>query len=156
MLKELYNRRQFGIVENVVLLGVPVAYSSNDWVKARQVVSGRLINCYSHRDWMLKFVYRYEEFALNSPAGLCRVTCTPGIENVDVSGLVEGHLSYKRSLRAVMQAIELDIGEHYNTPPTTTECVIQARLDAQAIAMGRKTHEQVAQEEELLAKEQDP
>lgn len=47
-----------GIVENVVLMGAPVGTEYSGWSACRRVVSGRLINCYSRKDWFLALMYR--------------------------------------------------------------------------------------------------
>ena len=47
-----------GVVENAVMLGAPVSTSLERWALARSSVSGRLINGYSTRDWILGLVYR--------------------------------------------------------------------------------------------------
>lgn len=47
-----------GIVESVVLMGAPVSVRSERWAMARRVVSGRFVNAYSRRDWVLGLIYR--------------------------------------------------------------------------------------------------
>lgn len=47
-----------GIVENAVLMGTPVGTDFGGWSAGRRVVSGRLISCYSKRDWFLALMYR--------------------------------------------------------------------------------------------------
>lgn len=79
-----------GIVENVVLMGAPVGFSvglasgvdvflhghGKQWVQARSMVSGRMINCYSGRDWMLAFLYRQKSLDLGvaglQPVEICQ------------------------------------------------------------------------------------
>ena len=50
--------RAAGYVETVVLLGTPVSLRPERWAMARSVVSGRFINGFSRRDWVLGLVYR--------------------------------------------------------------------------------------------------
>ena len=80
-LKELANEdtvnESCGIVENAVLLGSPLHMARNEWMSARRVVSGRLINGYSDNDWMLGVMYRYQGWALNSA----------GIAPLDIAGV---------------------------------------------------------------------
>ena len=45
-------------MENAVLLGAPVSTRLDRWALARSSVSGRLINGFSSRDWILGLVYR--------------------------------------------------------------------------------------------------
>ncbi|KAG6613283.1 uncharacterized protein IUM83_17117 [Phytophthora cinnamomi] len=95
-----------GIVENAVLLGSPVPLSQEDWTSARRVVSGRLINGYSEKDWMLGIMYRYQGWALNS-AGIAPIDIA-GVENVDLSEIIGGHLEYKSKIGAIMDLLQLE------------------------------------------------
>ncbi|KAI9282443.1 hypothetical protein BC943DRAFT_328796 [Umbelopsis sp. AD052] len=53
-LQELAERGQFGIIDNVVLMGAPISSSNkNLWAAMRSVVSHQFINCYSPKDWVL-------------------------------------------------------------------------------------------------------
>ncbi|KAF3910627.1 hypothetical protein ABW21_db0204605 [Orbilia brochopaga] len=96
-LVELADRRAFGIVENVYVLGAPVPSGGDDggdWVAVRSVVSGRIVNVWSENDYILGFLYRTSAVQLGV-AGLQRVRWPDGVENVDVSKDVEGHLRYR-------------------------------------------------------------
>ncbi|RLN02492.1 hypothetical protein BBJ28_00009247 [Nothophytophthora sp. Chile5] len=95
-----------GIVENAVLLGSPVPMARDDWANARRMVSGRLINGYSEKDWMLGVMYRYQGWALNS-AGIAPLDIA-GVENVDLSSLIGGHLEYKSKIGAIMDLLQLE------------------------------------------------
>lgn len=96
----------FGIVENAVLLGSPVPVVRKDWASARGVVAGRLINGYSENDLMLGIMYRYQGWALNS-AGIGPLDI-PGVENANLSSIVQGHLEYKNKIGAIMDALQLE------------------------------------------------
>jgi hypothetical protein len=95
-----------GIVENAVLLGSPVPMTREDWTNVRRVVSGRLINGYSDKDWMLGVMYRYQGWALNS-AGIAPIAIA-GVENVDLSDIIGGHLEYKSKVGAIMDLLQLE------------------------------------------------
>ncbi|KAH7484682.1 Transmembrane and coiled-coil domain-containing protein 4 [Phytophthora ramorum] len=95
-----------GIVENAVLLGSPVPLARDDWANARRVVSGRLINGYSDKDWMLGVMYRYQGWSLNS-AGIAPIDID-GVENVDLSEIIGGHLEYKSKIGAIMDLLQLE------------------------------------------------
>jgi hypothetical protein len=57
------------------------------------VVSGKLTNCYSPKDWVLSFIFRSANLTLKV-AGLNPVECSsPRLVNVDVSETITG-LSY--------------------------------------------------------------
>ena len=62
-------------------------------------MEGRLVNGYCRKDWLLAFVHRTMS-AGTSAAGLAAVSDVDGLENVDLSGIVDGHLDYRRKGRA--------------------------------------------------------
>uniref|UniRef100_K3WME1 DUF726 domain-containing protein n=1 Tax=Globisporangium ultimum (strain ATCC 200006 / CBS 805.95 / DAOM BR144) TaxID=431595 RepID=K3WME1_GLOUD len=95
-----------GIVENAVLLGSPVPVVNQDWQNARRVVSGRLINGYSENDWMLGVMYRYQGWALNS-AGIAAIDVR-GVENANLSSIINGHMEYKNKIGVIMDVVNLD------------------------------------------------
>jgi hypothetical protein len=79
-----------GIVEHAVLLGTPIALRPERWAMARAVVSGRLINGFSHKDWLLGVVYRGTAGFVKDAAGLGPAPY-PGVENVNLTSLVQVH-----------------------------------------------------------------
>lgn len=91
--KELAKRKKFGILENVILCGSPTPADTSDWSIIRTIVTGRLVNVYSSKDYILGFLYRTASIQYGI-AGLQAVECS-GVENVDVSDLVEGHLRFR-------------------------------------------------------------
>jgi Protein of unknown function (DUF726) len=93
----LASKRAFHIIENVIFIGSPLpAYDGASWHAIRSVVSGRVVNCYAQDDWVLGFVYRGGSLEWGV-AGLEKVDCVSGIENMDVSKFVSGHLQYVTS-----------------------------------------------------------
>jgi len=52
-LRELAHKAQFGLVQNVYLFGTPVVANKDEYLKARSVVSGRFVNAYARKDWIL-------------------------------------------------------------------------------------------------------
>ncbi|CAM6013771.1 unnamed protein product [Sphagnum balticum] len=106
-LEELSRKGDRGaIVERVVLLGAPITLDKGRWEMARKVVAGRFVNAFSSNDWILGVVYR-ATFLTQGLAGL-QVVDIPGIENVDVSELVDGHSAYLTKLGEILQGIEID------------------------------------------------
>lgn len=95
-----------GIVENAVLLGSPVPGANSDWLTARRVVAGRLINGYSQNDWMLGVMYRYQGWSLHS-AGIAAINVS-GVENVDLSAVIQGHMEYKNKVGVILDLLNLD------------------------------------------------
>ena len=95
----------FGIVENVIFMGSPIpAGRSAEWRAIRSVVSGRVVNCFAKDDWILAFVYRSSSLEWGV-AGLEKVVCVDGVENVDVGGLVTGHLQYRFVVGEVLERV---------------------------------------------------
>lgn len=53
-LKELYARDKKGLVDHVVLMGAPLdGDDTQGWRECASVVSGRFINCFTDKDWVL-------------------------------------------------------------------------------------------------------
>lgn len=94
------------LVERVVLLGAPISIRDENWKAARKMVSGRFINAYSTNDWMLGLAFRASMFT----QGLAGIQATdhPGIENVDITDLIEGHSSYLWATQDILDRLELD------------------------------------------------
>ncbi|KAG8626562.1 hypothetical protein KVT40_005507 [Elsinoe batatas] len=92
-LKKMAERGAFGLVEDVVLLGAPCPSDALDWRVVRAVASCRVINAYSTEDYVLGFLYRSSSVQLGV-AGLQKVE-VEGVENVDFSGEVKGHNSWR-------------------------------------------------------------
>jgi hypothetical protein len=103
-LRSLARRRAYGLVETAILMGSPVPSDSNHWRMMRSVVSGRLVNVFSETDAVLAFLYRASSAQLGI-AGLHRIEAVPGVENVDASELVSGHLRYQFLLGKVLTNI---------------------------------------------------
>lgn len=52
-LRELAARGAFGLIQNVYLFGSPIVNSTEEYLRARSVVSGRFVNSYASNDWIL-------------------------------------------------------------------------------------------------------
>ncbi|KAI1434394.1 hypothetical protein GGR50DRAFT_687683 [Xylaria sp. CBS 124048] len=112
-LQELAKRKAFGLVENVVLLGAPIPSSSAEWRRIRSVVTGRVVNAYSTRDYILGFLYRTNNIQLGV-AGLQPILNVKGVENIDVSDLVEGHTLYRHATGPILGRLgfgDVDVNE---------------------------------------------
>ena len=110
---QVYSREPASVVEDVVLLGCPASVNSSTWLSCREVVGGRLVNCFSQRDMILALLYRYKNVTqiLTSPAGICPAKL-PGIENYDVSQFVGSHAEYAVAVREILSMVG------YNQPAT--------------------------------------
>ncbi|CAF9933564.1 hypothetical protein IMSHALPRED_009394 [Imshaugia aleurites] len=103
-LTSLAERKAFGLVESAVLIGSPIPSDVGTWRVMRTAVSGRLINVYSENDYILAFLYRTSSIQYGV-AGLMPVSGLLGVENVDVSETVNGHLKYRYLVGSILQKI---------------------------------------------------
>ncbi|KAK3983823.1 hypothetical protein QBC44DRAFT_254268 [Cladorrhinum sp. PSN332] len=103
-LATLAERRAFGLVENVVMMGTPAPSETAVWCAMRSVVTGRLVNVYSENDYILGFLSRTSSFEYGV-AGLQRVIGIDSVENVDISAKVSGHLRYQYLVGSILQHI---------------------------------------------------
>lgn len=106
-LNELADRKAFGLVESVCLMGAPVPSDPINWRRIRSVVAGRLVNVYSTKDFLLAFLYRTSSLQYGV-AGLQAIQDVQGIENVDVSELIDGHTRYRFLVGSILQELELE------------------------------------------------
>jgi hypothetical protein len=88
-------REPASIVEDVIYMGLPNHLNLTSWVACRQVVGGRLVNCYSRKDLILSLMFQSKKITrgLKKVCGTCAVD-VPGVENFDVTDLVGGHVDY--------------------------------------------------------------
>jgi hypothetical protein len=92
-LKTLAERRAFGLVDTVVFIGAPAPSNRDEWQLIRSVVTGKLFNVYSENDYILAFLYRATSIQLGI-AGLQAVEDIEGVENLNLTEDVKGHLRY--------------------------------------------------------------
>ncbi|CRK15403.1 hypothetical protein BN1708_011469, partial [Verticillium longisporum] len=100
-LKTLAQRRAFGLVDSVVLIGAPTPSDTEQWQILRTVVAGRIFNVYSENDYILGFMYRATSLQLGV-AGLQPIEGVDGIKNLDLSKDVAGHLRYPDLIAQVL------------------------------------------------------
>ncbi|KAI1432609.1 DUF726-domain-containing protein [Xylaria sp. CBS 124048] len=111
-LLELARKGAHGLVQNVFLFGAPIVVKADEFLKARVVVAGRFVNGYNRNDWILGYLFRLTNGGIRRVAGLAAVDETFGIENVDCTEFVRGHMDYRtampRLLRECGWAVESD------------------------------------------------
>ncbi|KAJ5720453.1 uncharacterized protein N7483_008387 [Penicillium malachiteum] len=112
-LQNLAKRDAYGLVESVILMGSPTPSDADYWQRIRSVVSGRVVNVYSENDSVLAFLYRTSSLQLGI-AGVQKVENVSGIDNINVSEMISGHLRYQFLLGKIIELIglqDIDISE---------------------------------------------
>ncbi|KAI1064949.1 hypothetical protein LB507_000192 [Fusarium sp. FIESC RH6] len=92
-LQSLAERHAFGLIDSVVIIGAPAPSAPPHWRTLRTVVSGKIFNVFSENDLILGFVYRAHSLSMGV-SGLQGIQEVDGIQNLDLSDAVSGHLRY--------------------------------------------------------------
>lgn len=100
-LRSLAERKAFGLVDTVVLIGAPTPSDTPRWQKLRSVVAGQIFNVYTENDYILGFLYRTHSLQLGI-AGLQPIKHVRGIQNLDLSAEVSGHLRYPELISQIL------------------------------------------------------
>lgn len=102
-LVELARQSAFGLIQDVYIYGAPVVYSKKAVMKARSVVSGRFVNGYSRKDWILGYLFRATSGGLGTVFGLAPINSMFEIENIDVTEFVDGHMAYRAKMPKLLK-----------------------------------------------------
>jgi hypothetical protein len=149
-LRELARKGAYGLVQNVYLFGSPIVAKKDEYLRARSVVAGRFVNGYAKNDWILGYLFRLTSGGISRVAGLAPVEEIPGLENVDVTDLVPGHMSYRtampRLLREVGWMVESDEFTEIEDPDPENHAMRQREL-INEIEEARKEFEKKEKEE---------
>lgn len=148
-LQKLAERKAFGLVENVVLLGAACPSDTAEWRSIRAVVSGRVVNVFSKQDYILGFLYRTSSVQLGV-AGLQPVMGVHGVQNVDVSELVDGHLQYRFITGSILRKIGFEDVDVQEVERAEYAMKVQKETEEKE----RKKSEGEAETEELDAEEE--
>lgn len=108
-LKELAEKGAHGIIQNVYLFGSPVVAKIDDYSRARTVVAGRFVNAYATNDWILGYLFRATKGGISRVAGLKAVENVPGLENLDVTELVQGHMAYRAAMPRLLRHVGWEV-----------------------------------------------
>ncbi len=104
-LRELSRRGAYGLVQNVYLFGSPIVAKRDEYFKARSVVAGRFVNGYSRNDWILGYLFRLTSGGISRIAGLAPVEDIEGLENIDVTDIVTGHMEYRTAMPKLLEKV---------------------------------------------------
>ncbi|KAH8119812.1 DUF726-domain-containing protein [Phellopilus nigrolimitatus] len=116
-LLELAKKKAFGIVQDVFILGATLTASKQNWLQARSVVSGRFVNGFARNDWVLNYLFRATSGGLQNIAGLRPVLGIPGLENVDVTDKIAGHMSYRTFMPLILDQLGFPVSSDYFDEP---------------------------------------
>jgi pimeloyl-ACP methyl ester carboxylesterase len=116
-LLEMAKRKAFGIVQDVFILGTTVSASPQTWCEVRSAVSGRLVNAYARNDWVLNYLFRATSGGVGTVAGLRPVQDIPGLENVDVTDKISGHMSYRTFMPLILDQLGFPVSADYFDEP---------------------------------------
>ena len=108
-LRELSNRGAHGIVQNVYLFGSPIIANKDEYCRARSIVAGRFVNGYTTNDWILGYLFRATGGGIMRVAGLAKVEGVIGIENIDVTEFVNGHMAYRTAMPKILRKIGWEV-----------------------------------------------
>ncbi|KAG1902700.1 uncharacterized protein F5891DRAFT_1023010 [Suillus fuscotomentosus] len=120
-LLDLAKAKAFGIVQDVFLLGATLTASTSTWCNARSVVSGRFVNAFARHDWVLNYLFRATSGGLNTVAGLRPIENVPGLENVDVTDKISGHMSYRAFMPLILDQLGFPVSCDYFDEPVEPE-----------------------------------
>ncbi|CUS10187.1 unnamed protein product [Tuber aestivum] len=104
-LRELQRHHAYGLVQNVYLFGSPVVVKQDEYRKALSVVSGRFVNGFARNDWILGYLFRATSGGIGRVAGLAPVDNIAGVENVDLTELVNGHMAYRQAIPRLLRHV---------------------------------------------------
>ncbi|KAI4196259.1 MAG: hypothetical protein LQ348_002338, partial [Seirophora lacunosa] len=108
-LRELANKAAFGLIQNVYLFGSPIVANRDEYLRARTVVSGRFVNGYASNDWILGYLFRATSGGIMRVAGLAPVENIQGLENIDVTKLVNGHMAYRTAMPRLLREVGWEV-----------------------------------------------
>lgn len=145
-LVELCKRNAHGLVENVFIFGTPVVRKREHLVMARSVVSGRFVNAYSLKDWMLAYLFRAAAGGFSKVMGITPIEGIEGIENFDCTETVDGHLAYRKNMPKLLKQLGVSV--------VSEEFVeIEETMDPEQVKRQRKlVHDVDAAQKKLLEK----
>jgi pimeloyl-ACP methyl ester carboxylesterase len=120
-LVELARNKAYGIVQDVFLLGTTLTAPTKTWCEVRSVVSGRLVNAFARNDWVLNYLFRATSAGLSTVAGLRPIENVPGLENVDVTDKIAGHMSYRSFMPLILDQLGFPVTADFFDEPVVCD-----------------------------------
>lgn len=106
---ELCKKKALGLVENVFIFGTPVVRKKEQLVMARSVVSGRFVNGYSDKDWVLAYLFRATAGGFSKVMGISPAEDVEGIEDFNCTELVDGHMAYRKNMPKLLKKLGIEV-----------------------------------------------
>lgn len=122
-LAELAKHKAFGLVQDVFIFGSTVAASRQTWLDVKSVVAGRLVNGFARNDWMLGYLFRMTSGGLQTVAGLRPVEGIAGLENVEVTDIITGHMSYRSCMPQLLARVGFAVTAEWFDEPDVSHLV---------------------------------
>jgi len=108
-----YKREPASIVEDVVLIGMPMLIDRKEWIACRELVGGRVINCYNKSDWILSYMINIRCWnGVSKTCGTHPIQEIEGVENYEVSHLASSHARYPLAVPHILH--EIGYGEPWH------------------------------------------
>lgn len=125
-LMTLAERKMYGVVDTVVMMGAPIVADAASWSVMKSVVSGRMVNVFSPTDYMLAFAARSVAWGAGI-AGCQLIQGVGGVENHDVSDILETHLDYPALVSTILKRIGWeDLKPDLKLPPMMPKAPVGA------------------------------
>ncbi|WP_267772557.1 DUF726 domain-containing protein, partial [Vibrio cholerae] len=95
-------------INDVILLGGAVGKDDkNSWLNALSTIDGRLYNCYSEQDMVLKHLYDCANAKLSKPIGFYPIPFEDErLVNIDCTDIVDSHMTWKKNYATILSLIE--------------------------------------------------
>lgn len=144
-LLELAAQGGYGIIDTVYLFGTPCVSSKKEWEAISSVVSGKIHNCYNPNDTLLAVCYRTSIASFKDVPGLSSMDGISGLENYDVSDVVQGHMEYVTKLPILLK----NMGFEINSEEVLDQDAEQAHWKAELEEEKKKNKEKKEHERQL-------
>ena len=97
-----FDREPASLIADVIFIGLPRVIDKKVLTSCRRVTGGRLVNCYTTNDWLLSLMFMARA---GIPCGIRAIRDVAGVENFDVTELVESHTHYGDSIPRILQFV---------------------------------------------------
>ncbi|KAL1410336.1 hypothetical protein Q8F55_004344 [Vanrija albida] len=146
-LLELARVKAYGIVEDVYIFGATVTATRQQWLDVKSVVSGRFVNAFASNDWILGYLFRAAS-GFQHVAGLHPVETVQGIENVDVTDLIQGHMSYRSSMPLLLKRVGFPVTAEFFDEPDDPE--LDPEVNERYIVMDEDEEEEMRKKQKKI------